>query len=251
MIHYIQNKYLKIGNGYLYLCGSIFILFILYPSSLYASDNIFIDDHSKPVEKWKDDPFNSKKKSWLSLGGYEKKQIADVIAKERQKEIDKRVKAMSAPLMPSMKVPDVEDVEAIVFSTEEDKKWTNIDSIENEIELEKKAKNLKLHFDSGNFKIRFVTLPDPKIKSIYAKKSIKLKKKVVSIKKKKEVDKEKNKEACEAISSYRKRQLKAMESDRKTLSALHNALIELGLTKKLNFMSEKKSTKVTVGSLHE
>jgi hypothetical protein len=42
--------------------------------------------------------------------------------------------------------------------------------------------------------------------------------------------------ACAALDAYKKRQLAAIESDRQTLSALQNAIAQLGLNKQLDFM---------------
>ncbi len=42
---------------------------------------------------------------------------------------------------------------------------------------------------------------------------------------------------CAALDAYKKRQLAALESDRKTLDALQNAIAQLGLQKKLDFMT--------------
>ena len=41
---------------------------------------------------------------------------------------------------------------------------------------------------------------------------------------------------CAAIDAYKKRQLAAIESDRKTLAALQSAISQLGLNKQLDFM---------------
>lgn len=41
---------------------------------------------------------------------------------------------------------------------------------------------------------------------------------------------------CAAIDTYKKKQLEAIQSDRKTLEALQSAIAELGLQKQLNFM---------------
>ena len=57
-------------------------------------------------------------------------------------------------------------------------------------------------------------------------------------KKKKKERFEKTSKACVALSERRKRELEAIESDRRTLSALRGALKDLGVTKKLAFMTE-------------
>lgn len=46
--------------------------------------------------------------------------------------------------------------------------------------------------------------------------------------------------ACEALTAYRRRQLAAIESDRRTLSALQSAIAELGLDKQLDFLTGSK-----------
>ncbi len=50
--------------------------------------------------------------------------------------------------------------------------------------------------------------------------------------------KQANAAACAAISTYKKRQLEAIESDRKTLAALQNAIADLGLQKQLSFVTD-------------
>lgn len=45
-------------------------------------------------------------------------------------------------------------------------------------------------------------------------------------------------EACEALADMRRRELEAIESDRQTLSALKNALSQLGLNERLGFMEK-------------
>lgn len=49
---------------------------------------------------------------------------------------------------------------------------------------------------------------------------------------------------CSAIDTYRKKQLEAIESDRKTLQALQSAISELGLQKQLNFMTNARQGSV-------
>lgn len=48
--------------------------------------------------------------------------------------------------------------------------------------------------------------------------------------------------ACDALTAHKKRQLAAIESDRKTLAALQAAIAELGLGSKLDFMTDANST---------
>jgi len=51
--------------------------------------------------------------------------------------------------------------------------------------------------------------------------------------------------ACAAIDAYKKRQLEAIQSDRETLAALQSAIKQLGLEKKLDFLSEAGSLSTT------
>jgi hypothetical protein len=48
---------------------------------------------------------------------------------------------------------------------------------------------------------------------------------------------ESDKAARAAIEAYKKQQMQALESDRRTLEALQSAIAKLGLQKQLNFMS--------------
>ena len=47
---------------------------------------------------------------------------------------------------------------------------------------------------------------------------------------------------CAAIDTYKKKQLEAIQSDRKTLEALQSAIADLGLQKQLNFMAGSKQS---------
>jgi hypothetical protein len=47
--------------------------------------------------------------------------------------------------------------------------------------------------------------------------------------------------ACAAIDAYKKKQLDALQSDRETLAALHDAITQLGLEKQLGFMTSSDS----------
>lgn len=164
-------------------------------------------------------------------------------------------RALNYPVMPSAR-----DASALsVKSTEEEggqmfqekKSWLGFDEAEVESEKEEQAERLRLTLDPSLFKVRFATLPRPDFSSIPSarvttsqidkdKKSLKAREPApvtaASPEKKKE-----QAEACEAMSEIRKRQLEAMESDRQTLSALKNALTDLGLVDKLSFMTSSQS----------
>lgn len=55
-------------------------------------------------------------------------------------------------------------------------------------------------------------------------------------------------EACAALDAYKKRQLEAIESDRQTLTALQNAIAQLGLQKQLDFLPGVGGSLHTAGS---
>jgi hypothetical protein len=54
--------------------------------------------------------------------------------------------------------------------------------------------------------------------------------------------------ACAALDAYKKRQLEAIESDRQTLTALQNAIAQLGLQKQLDFLPGAGGSLQTAGS---
>lgn len=139
----------------------------------------------------------------------------------------------------------------------EEPKWQNIEERDAEIAKADEAERLASILDRSPFKIRFATLPSNDVKSIpgqrisgsrydmqkkYAAKKdddddtspeIKKKKtKTASSSKKLEPD------ICETLIDMRRRQLDAIESDRKTLALLRSALADLGLTEKLSFMTD-------------
>lgn len=48
--------------------------------------------------------------------------------------------------------------------------------------------------------------------------------------------------ACAAVDAYKKKQLQALQSDRKTLEALQSAIAQLGLQKQLSFMTDTQGS---------
>lgn len=103
--------------------------------------------------------------------------------------------------------------------------------------------------------VRLAILPDERVKAAPGKPIIRPRKepheaskKIPVVKKPPDVKKSEP-EACAALTAFRKKQLEAIESDRKTLSALQEAIAELGLDKKLDFMNNvsPRLTPVPVG----
>lgn len=273
------RKVMRVSNSYRYgLLSSFFMLILLELSFLPANAATPASPPTKsPAKVWVDDPFASKTESWLSLGGYSQKQVEDikateVAARKLQQEVLEaemlaaRVRAMDAPAMPSMRVeeatPTVELVETNVFSQRSEREWMKVEDAAHELSLIRNAKNLQQQFDESPFDIRFASLPDTRVKVSTARKvktsRIQREKKLAAERAKRllaEAPKKKIKttevEACKAAATYKRRQLAAMESDRRTLSALRNALSDLGLTKKLGFMHKSNGAPMTVGSLQE
>jgi len=84
--------------------------------------------------------------------------------------------------------------------------------------------------------------PIPKMAKAEAKKpelpQTKMPEATVAAAKPKELEKPKiDQAACAALEAYKQRQLQAIESDRKTLKALQDAISQLGLGKQLDFMN--------------
>ncbi|MFA6280737.1 MAG: hypothetical protein WC612_08150 [Bdellovibrionales bacterium] len=164
-------------------------------------------------------------------------------------------------------LPSIENNTQHIFpveSTEEDKEgfliaqqnWKPFAVADQELSKEEEAAQLVHILGRDPFKVRFASLPSSVVKSIMASRvsTSALDREAQSNKAEKgapapvlaqkkvdpAVQKETN-QACEAFTDYRRRQLEAMESDRKTLAALQSALTEMGLSKDLNFMTKTSS----------
>lgn len=146
-------------------------------------------------------------------------------------------------------IPDMKPISALQeLSSEEeneaflqnDGEWRQVDSVQKE-----EVSVLDTSF-SG---VRFAPLPDRKIAAIPdmrvstpvserhpRERSVEKNVKKKSVAKKAAPDV--SQEAYEALADMRRRQLEAIESDRKTLKALREALSELGLENKLSFMAK-------------
>lgn len=171
------------------------------------------------------------------------------------------VRPLNLPSLPTM----TSDHGLFVESTEEDRArfwnaaqehdWKSIETAEEETIVAASVEQLINILGRDPFKVRYASLPNLSIQSIMASrvstsvldreaKSRKAEKAITAapVMAQKKIDPAVQKEtnqACEAFADYRRRQLAAMESDRKTLSALQSALAEMGLSKDLNFMTKK------------
>ncbi len=141
----------------------------------------------------------------------------------------------------ALKVPSTEEEnEAFIADKEE---WKNLEDFvrgsDEGIEASQKGKDLA-------FQVRFAPLPNAKVKAAPDKRITTS----VADRMRGEAAKKSAKtvpstspriqappEACQALADMRRQQLEAIESDRRTLAALREALAELGLTSRLSFMA--------------
>jgi len=120
----------------------------------------------------------------------------------------------------------------------DDKEWKNAQT------AAKKASRKTVEEKQMPINVRLATMPDNKTKAMPGAPIIRPHKKAEEKTAEKQAPKpktpqaeKKNPEACAALTAYRKKQLEAIESDRKTLSALQAAIAELGLNKELDFLT--------------
>ncbi len=167
-------------------------------------------------------------------------------------------RALDLPALPGMR--PVEDVQALSSDQEnkaflsDESRWQQIEEFDEQGDALAAQKNLKVPV------IRYATLPNPDVKAIpderisgaavdrqkafRAEKERKVKKEEV-----KKAEQVASPEACKALDELRRRQLEAIESDRRTLSALKKALSDLGLADRLSFMSKGQSVPAMEGEL--
>ncbi len=163
---------------------------------------------------------------------------------------------LTPPLMPGPWAwKNVQDVpienDALPFF-DDPKHWKNLGDVRDQLDNFHEVTSL-VHGDEIDVSgVRFPLLPGPKASAIsdvrISKPKLEIERKAAEARakaegflaKKKEKKKrlEKTSKACVALSERRQRELEAMESDRRTLSALREALKDLGVTKKLAFMIE-------------
>ncbi len=170
------------------------------------------------------------------------------------------VRPLNLPSLPTMTsdhglfVESTEEERARFWNVAQNHDWKSIETAEQESVIAANVEQLINILGRDPFKVRYASLPSPSIQSMLASRvstaildrEAKVRKaekeaaaKPVMAQKKIDpaVQKETN-QACEAFADYRRRQLEAMENDRKTLAALQSALTEMGLSKDLNFMTK-------------
>jgi hypothetical protein len=89
--------------------------------------------------------------------------------------------------------------------------------------------------DAVPLKIRLSFLPS--LKTLMPQRKLAAVPTVLTVKPKPVLEPASDTAACAAIDAYKKRELEAIQSDRHTLSALQDAIKELGLSKQLSFMA--------------
>lgn len=210
------------------------------------------------------DPFSMDQQNWVSLDSYKPKEepapeptpaappepavpkSAEPVKAEPERPLNPPGMPQRA-VQPSLTVSSTEDAKEPLIK--EDRGWRNFQEDQKEVVEEERAEQFLQSLGKDGFKVRFPGLPSAEIKSIPAERISKSKlDRENKTAKKKEAEKPKpTVEACEALNELKRRQLEAIESDRKTLAALQEALKELGLSEKLNFMTPSTSS-LAVGS---
>jgi len=189
---------------------------------------------------------------------------------------------LNYPVMPAAQAaPDKQGTEVVVTSTadekvsliEEKKDWSDVATADEEAAKQEAARKLLQDRNKDPFGVRFSVLPNAKVQVIpaarvtrpklereeQAEKAAQLargnpvkdmtpeQKQVAKTEETKKAAKAKEQnEACEAFTDFRRRQLEALESDRRTLAELRTALSELGLVNKLSFMAGPDGREATV-----
>lgn len=203
-----------------------------------------------------DDPFTVDQGKWKSLESYgsgEQKSVASaplalpnlpaVLPEEETMRPDRPLNLPTMPGLAQDRTPASTEADSEELSSNEKDLWQTSDRFSSKTEslsLDKQKKS-SVH-------IRLATLPNSRVTPIPADR---VTKPLVDRqaqdwgedkgKSKKPSKLQASPEACEALAAMRRRQLEALESDRKTLADLHKALSELGLTEKLSFMGQADS----------
>lgn len=151
-------------------------------------------------------------------------------------QIDSTADANAEPIPPVIRQSGKLDI------TPEDQKWR--EATEMAREHADDARNKNFDGERTPVDVRWTYLPNPKIvpqerpqrapRARIAEISSASKPKPVEAPAKNTV------QECAAIDTYKKKQLEALQSDRKTLEALQSAIADLGLQKQLNFMTGAK-----------
>jgi hypothetical protein len=106
------------------------------------------------------------------------------------------------------------------------------------------------------FNVRLAILPDPQVTAVLGEPVVRPRKKPPEAVPGKTMPKDdkiaqRNAAAWEALNAFRKQQLEAIESDRQTLNALQDAIAELGLDKKLDFVAGASTHMTTLSDDQE
>lgn len=220
------------------------------PSGAIAGDIL-----AESKADWRD-PFVSIQQEWFTLDGYEKK-MEEELRKlaEAQKEPDPPPR-IETVWMPGVRLNHIiPSQEQDVFDQDVRKDWMTVDEANEELAERERAQKLRHAFGTAPYDIRYAALPfngyraipAPRVSrpvkdrdGLRADEKKKAEEQALLEKKTKEA-----KEAYEALSAYRRRQLEAIESDRQTLAALQDALNELGLSEELDFMTQKKKENIS------
>lgn len=167
-------------------------------------------------------------------------------------------RALNFPVMPGLAshapvtVTTTAD-DAMITDQDQQRSWKNIQEAQAAAEQDEQAQQVLAEQSEKGLHIRLPALPSSEIQSIpatrvsYGKLASEAKAAALEAKAKRTTpaslkQAQVTTEACEAMATYRRRQLQALESDRKTLAQLKKVLSELGLTSKLDFMTEAEDS---------
>ncbi|MDD3181640.1 MAG: hypothetical protein PHD48_02395 [Alphaproteobacteria bacterium] len=211
------------------------------------------------------DPFAKKIASnWVSLEEYQQRPhppdpsllpvVSSAVPSQEKNEIAHPGRELNLPIMPGLATAPAVTVSSteqlISFFPLEKGKWLGVREEYQEAQKQEIAASMSTRKDKPAFQIRLSLLPSAQVQSIPAARISqgKLAREANAARaaqaaqglEQKTIDSQKIKqrmEACEAFTLYRRRQLEALASDRDTLAQLKSVLSDLGLTTKLNFMT--------------
>ena len=209
-----------------------------------------------------DDPFGALSGSWVKIQDYETDKIKPPQPEtlmpiketaptklEADKALPERTLNLSTrPSLPnsliSSVLPSNDGNDDLFYGG---KRWMKFDEAEEAAAQQAAAEQLLRDAGKSPFKVRFAALPNKQVQSVFAGRVLKTEETPESkpTPKKPSLSPEKQKtvtEECKVLTDYRRRQLEAIESDRQTLSALKDALSDLGLSQKLSFMAHPDET---------
>jgi hypothetical protein len=191
---------------------------------------------------------------WKDLGSFERDAAAPRPRQEHVQAIpqetpplpeDKTTLAQPTRLLDLPSAPGLRPVSSLAGASREEEnaaflrdgqEWKDIEAFEREAKSDEGFGG-----EANPLNIRFAVMPDLRdwpvpgqnvSKSVSERRAAQEAQKTKSPRAKEEA----SPEACQTLVDMRRRQLEAIESDRKTLSALRAALTDLGLTERLSFM---------------